>query len=84
MKPTDVDYLYFVAATTVPHGFASTLAEHNRNVRSTGRKYFRDQRSGRPGVARPVFVPAPFFLINSAHECASERNSRPWAAGASG
>lgn len=33
LTPDDVDYLYFVSRNDGSHVFASTLAEHNRNVR---------------------------------------------------
>jgi UPF0755 protein len=32
MQPADVNYLYFVADGTGGHAFASTLAQHQRNV----------------------------------------------------
>ena len=33
LRPADVPYLYFVSRNDGSHVFASTLAEHNRNVR---------------------------------------------------
>ena len=46
-KPADVDYLYFVSKNDGTHVFASTLAEHNRNVFTWQVDYFRKQRSQR-------------------------------------
>jgi UPF0755 protein len=43
-KPADVDYLYFVSKNDGSHVFASTLAEHNRNVFTWQVDYFRKQR----------------------------------------
>lgn len=43
-KPADVDYLYFVSKNDGTHVFASTLAEHNRNVFTWQVEYFRKQR----------------------------------------
>jgi UPF0755 protein len=43
-KPADVDYLYFVSKNDGSHVFASTLAEHNRNVQTWQVEYFRKQR----------------------------------------
>jgi UPF0755 protein len=43
-KPADVDYLYFVSRNDGTHVFASTLAEHNRNVNTWQVEYFRKQR----------------------------------------
>jgi UPF0755 protein len=40
-KPADVDYLYFVSKNDGSHVFASTLAEHNRNVFTWQVEYFR-------------------------------------------
>ncbi len=41
--PADVPYLYFVSRNDGTHVFASTLAEHNRNVDIWQRKYWRDR-----------------------------------------
>jgi len=47
-KPAAVNYLYFVSRNDGSHVFASTLAEHNRNVQKYQVQYFRDpQRRGR-------------------------------------
>jgi UPF0755 protein len=46
-KPADVDYLYFVSKNDGTHVFASTLAEHNRNVFTWQVEYFRKRRSDR-------------------------------------
>lgn len=49
--PAPVDYLYFVSRNDGSHVFASTLAEHNRNVRRYQVQYFRERRL-REGRAR--------------------------------
>lgn len=46
-KPADVDYLYFVSKNDGSHVFASTLAEHNRNVFTWQVEYFRKQRNAK-------------------------------------
>jgi UPF0755 protein len=42
--PATTPYLYFVARNDGSHVFATTIAEHNRNVEKYQRQYFRDQR----------------------------------------
>jgi UPF0755 protein len=44
-KPADVDYIYFVSKNDGSHVFASTLDEHNRNVRTWQIEYFRKRRA---------------------------------------
>ena len=44
-KPADVGYLYFVSRNDGTHVFASTLAEHNKNVFTWQVEYFRKQRA---------------------------------------
>jgi UPF0755 protein len=42
-RPADVPYLYFVSKNDGSHVFASTLAEHNRNVQQYQVLYFRNR-----------------------------------------
>jgi UPF0755 protein len=44
LRPADVPYLYFVSRNDGTHVFASTLAEHNRNVQQWQVRYFRRER----------------------------------------
>jgi UPF0755 protein len=41
VNPADVHYLYFVSRNDGTHAFASSLAEHNRNVAKWQIRYFR-------------------------------------------
>lgn len=41
LRPAQVDYLYFVSRNDGSHVFATTLAEHNRNVREWQKEFFR-------------------------------------------
>ncbi len=51
VKPADVPYLYFVSKNDGSHVFATTLAEHNRNVQEYQVRYFRNLRQQRNGGA---------------------------------
>ncbi len=44
LAPADVPYIYFVSRNDGTHVFASTLAEHNANVRRFQIIYFREKR----------------------------------------
>jgi UPF0755 protein len=44
LEPADVPYLYFVSRNDGTHVFASTLAEHNRNVQEWQVRYFQRRR----------------------------------------
>lgn len=43
--PADVSYLYFVSRNDGTHVFADTLQEHNRNVETWQRRYWRERRA---------------------------------------
>jgi len=45
LHPAEVDYLYFVSKNDGSHVFATTLADHNRNVQQWQVEFFRDRRS---------------------------------------
>jgi len=45
VRPADAKYIYFVSRNDGSHVFATTLDEHNRNVREFQVRYFRDQRT---------------------------------------
>lgn len=49
VAPAPVDYLYFVSKNDGTHVFATTLAEHNRNVYEWQVKFFRDRRARQQG-----------------------------------
>ncbi len=42
-KPASVDYLYFVSRNDGSHAFATTLAEHNKNVKEWQVDFFKDK-----------------------------------------
>jgi UPF0755 protein len=44
LAPADVPFIYFVSRNDGTHVFATTLAEHNRNVRQFQILYFREKR----------------------------------------
>jgi UPF0755 protein len=46
-SPADAPFLYFVSRNDGSHAFATTLDEHNRNVRQFQVQYFRDRRAQR-------------------------------------
>jgi len=46
VHPADVTYLYFVSRNDGTHAFASSLAEHNRNVAKWQIRYFKNLKSG--------------------------------------
>ena len=55
VRPAPVDYVYFVSRNDGTHAFASTLAEHNRNVRHDTRwSSSRTDRRGSPYLSPPT------------------------------
>jgi len=59
LAPAEVPYLYFVSRNDGSHVFATTLEEHNRNVRQFQILYFRElrarerERERTAGASRP-------------------------------
>jgi UPF0755 protein len=53
LAPADVPYLYFVSRNDGSHVFATTLAEHNRNVKTFQVDYFRARRAAAAAGAAP-------------------------------
>jgi UPF0755 protein len=49
LTPADVPYIYFVSRNDGSHVFATTLDEHNRNVRQYQVLYFREKRLAEEG-----------------------------------
>ncbi|HVW05310.1 MAG TPA: endolytic transglycosylase MltG [Vicinamibacterales bacterium] len=45
VHPADVPYLYFVSRNDGTHAFATTLAEHSRNVAKWQVQYFREKKN---------------------------------------
>jgi len=54
LMPENVSYLYFVSRNDGSHVFATTLAEHENNVRKFQVDYFKAQRQARAATARPT------------------------------
>lgn len=54
VSPANVSYLYFVSRNDGSHVFASTLAEHDNNVRKFQVEFFRQQRQTGTSNARPT------------------------------
>jgi UPF0755 protein len=52
-RPAQVPYLYFVSRNDGSHEFATTLDEHNRNVRKYQVQYFRERRLSGRGPSAP-------------------------------
>ena len=48
LRPAEGDLLYFVSRNDGSHVFSETLAEHNRNVETWQRRYWRDRRAKSP------------------------------------
>jgi UPF0755 protein len=47
VRPAPVDYVYFVSRNDGSHAFASSLAEHNRNVQKYQVQFFKKKRESR-------------------------------------
>jgi len=51
--PADVPYLYFVSKNDGTHVFATTLDEHNKNVATWQRRYWRERRAAERAAGSP-------------------------------
>lgn len=75
LAPADVPYIYFVSRNDGSHVFASTLAEHNRNVRQFQILYFREKRLREQREKRTSSLTlAPFQLLAKHLEIAARRS----------
>ncbi|HEV8240756.1 MAG TPA: endolytic transglycosylase MltG [Thermoanaerobaculia bacterium] len=52
--PADVPYLYFVGKNDGTHVFATTLDEHNKNVATWQRRYWRERRAAERAAGSPA------------------------------
>jgi UPF0755 protein len=52
--PADVPYLYFVSRNDGTHVFATSLDEHNRNVATWQRRYWRERRAAAAAAGSPT------------------------------
>ena len=52
--PADVPYLYFVSKNDGTHVFAATLDEHNKNVATWQRRYWRERRAAERAAGSPA------------------------------
>jgi UPF0755 protein len=52
--PASTEFLYFVARHDGSHAFSRNLEEHNRNVETFQRQWFRDQRAAAPSSPAPA------------------------------
>ena len=57
--PASTEFLYFVARHDGSHAFSRNLEEHNRNVETFQRQWFRDQRAADPSSPAPATSTAP-------------------------
>jgi len=77
-RPADVPYLYFVSKNDGSHVFATTLAEHNRNVQQYQVLYFRNSRNHHQQQPQESANDAPAGT-NGANGARSRRNGAPRA-----
>ena len=52
--PADVPYLYFVSRNDGTHVFATSLDEHNKNVATWQRRYWRERRAAAAAAGSPT------------------------------